>query len=1034
MLRRNSSRKKNRRPLSRSKSTNSVARSPIRDLESINPARAERDANIAAVVSYQRAQDRDSSEGMLFPRDPASFYPDRSDGTGSIIRHSLERTDSALSGHGSSNIARQKSVRFTGPLAHPRRNFAPRANGGRDSPTKATSAIHAFGNANARPSPTLSFQDERPDNFSLTRRYLETLQLPDSCYHPEEDAASMAATYKKVRKSRSMVTSSHAETGTISSKTWSARTRQPPPVPRRLPKSSENEQLKPAMPPNASLRASTSMSFLKTRRRLAASRSSSRGDDHDLAVQLAREKFRQIQEQDAKKSQSPTLLRPKHTQSENSPFRKSMRNSSNHTAVSALSTISASKQRGIRKTARKVSHGLRSRLRGLFGRGKSSEDSDKHELEQVAAENDSDAESCLHNGDVEATEEASMFHVTSHVPSLHDVPSNQQLRSRKGSVESLGDGDQHIPDDKSRVTSWTNSMTNTVTSHGTTGDWERQRLSVIKENGTHIPSSARSIEYLEQQTRDMIADMSVDSERVYSALMERLARKEPTDRVLQSQPGSVKSRVTNTGDSNGQSINRQWDCSTIRCVRPDDNIFRDNKDHSSRSSSSATEVPEHKNKHQPQADHTSTVEHTDAHTDALDWSDDRTHSESERTSVLLQGLEPHKTITQRSSAFFASPSCQSFRSPSPYRRALRASQMNSEEEQDAFQGSRYLHSLSTLCLPTRQDSSPSSGKDLQVGDAESVYSCVGDDANPVLSASENTAGQNETCIYNDPVPPLEIPARLSYRQHQRDTSTASSVEWKTWLSSKVSQLEAPLTPSKREKWNDVLPTLGHVREHASIGSTPEHFTPTKDGTPNRSPLSNVKGNAQIFQGGGSPTRSTRQVLIGYDENAAPSYKANTYTKGRPPSIPPRSTLRAVPSLPSVGSRGYIPDAGLVKEMPRMRSLNTIGRLNSTPEESINKRRSRTRVTGWQASPTKSSPGVRAQPPRTGSPALRGDFGLKYPIRPQAAERQQGDTLRDRESDAQAMGSKTMVDLFLSSRRNQGDGRSSGFGSSPAAFL
>ncbi|KAL7754536.1 hypothetical protein ACKLNR_015534 [Fusarium oxysporum f. sp. zingiberi] len=401
-------------------------------------------------------------------------------------------------------------------------------------------------------------------------------------------------------------------------------------------------------------------------------------------------------------------------------------------------------------------------------------------------------------------------------------------------------------------------------------------------------------------------------------------------------------------------------------------------------------------------------------------------------------IEPHKTITQRSSAFFASPSCQSFRSPSPYRRTLRASQMNSEDEQGAFQGSRYLHSLSTLCLPTRQDSSPSSGKDLQVGDTESVYSCAGDDANPVHSASENTVGQNETCIYNDPGPPPEVPDRLSYRQHQRDTSTASSVEWKTWLSSKVSQLEAPLTPTKREKWNDVLPTLGHVRENASMGSTPEHFAPTKDGATNRSPLSNVKGNAQTFQDGGNPARSTRQVFIGYDENVAPSYKANTYTKERPPSIPPRSRLRAVPSLPSVGSSGYIPDTGLVKEMPRMRSLNTIGRLNSTPEESINKRRSRTRVTGWQGSPTKSSPGVRAltntQPPRIGSPALRGDFGLKYPIRSQTIERQPGDTMRDRESDAQAMGSKTMVDLFLSSRRNQGDGRSSGFGSSPAAFL
>ncbi|KAH7256240.1 hypothetical protein BKA59DRAFT_467069 [Fusarium tricinctum] len=46
----------------------------------------------------------------------------------------------------------------------------------------------------------------------------------------------------------------------------------------------------------------------------------------------------------------------------------------------------------------------------------------------------------------------------------------------------------------------------------------------------------------------------------------------------------------------------------------------------------------------------------------------------------------------------------------------------------------------------------------------------------------------------------------------------------------------------------------------------------------------------------------------------------------------------------------------------------------------------------------------------------------------------GEATRDLNMNAQAMGSKTMVDMFLSSRRNRGDGGSSGFGSSPAAFL
>ncbi|KAM0240888.1 hypothetical protein ACHAP5_007752 [Fusarium lateritium] len=957
----NLSRKKNRRPLSRSKSTNAVVRSPIRNLESIDPVRAERDANIAAVVSYNRAQDRPLSEGMSIPRDPAaSFYPDNSDGTGSVIRHSLERNGSALSRHGNPNIVRNQSVRFTGPSALPRRTLASRANGGRDSPTKATSAIHAFGHAKSRPSTALSFHQERPDNFSLTRRYLESLQPPDACYNPEDDAVSMPASFKKVRKSRSMLTSPHPAIGTLSSKNESAKDCPPPAPSLHSRTNNENDALKGARLPTSSLRASTSMSYLKSRRKMAASRSSSRAEDNDLAVQLAREKFRQIQEEDEQKAQSSALLQPKNRQNEgHAGLRKSLRNSSNNsTALSTFSTasISVSKQRGIRRTARKVSHGLRSKIRGLFGRGKNDEDPEQEEYERDVTEKDSDGDSCLQIGDVGAAEEASMFRVTSHVPSLHDVPSNQQLRSRKGSVESFADSEQHIPDDKSRVTSWTNSMTNTVTSHETFGDWERQRLSVIKENGTHVPSSLRSIEPLEQQTRDMIADMSIDSERVYSALMKRLGRKDTDDRTSQSQPDLITSETSPEKDTeNHKSANIQWDCSTIRRVRPEDEALRNDGDQSSQSSSSATEVPD-KSCHLPQKVSLPTHEHPTG----WDWSDDREDSKNDRTGALLSGIELPRTMSQRSSAFFASPSCHSFRSPSPYRRALQASMKNSsEDDQDGLPGSQYLHSLSALSLPARQNSNSCSEKDFQVADTESIYSSVADDAKPLSTAMEsNTWGQSTVYAYNG-TGSSEAPIHEPGQHHQRDTSTASSVEWKTWLSAKVSKLEVPLTPTKgeRRQGSGVLPLLGHVREYASMGSTPEPAIFTNDGLSKRSPLSKVKGNAQTCQD--DRTSSIRQVVIGYDENTSPNHRPSAYAKERPPSIPPRSTLRAVPSLPSVGSRGHMMDMEPVKEMQRMRSLNTIGRLNSTAEESITKRRSRARLSGWQGSPTKSSPGIGA---------------------------------------------------------------------------
>ncbi|KAM0549881.1 hypothetical protein ACHAPJ_009128 [Fusarium lateritium] len=1046
MLRRNSSRKKDRRSLSRSKSTNSVVRSPIRNLESIDPAEAERDANIAAVLSYHRAKDRPSSEGMSIPRDPASFYPDKSDDTGSVVRQSFERNDSALSRHGTSTIARQKSVRFAGPSACPRRNLASRANGGRDSPTKATSTIHAFGNANTRPSSTLSFRSERPDNYSLTRRYLESLQPPDACYNPEDDAVSIPSTFKKVRKSRSMMTSSHPMTGTVSSKNWPAKNRLTPAASFISPANNENEHLKDTISQSAGPRASTSMSFLKSRRRMAASRSSSRAEDNDLAIQLARERFRQIQEQPRQESQPATLFRSRNRQSEGfTSLRKSLRNSSNNSTAlsSAFSTnsISVPKQGGIRKTARKVSHGLKSKLRGLFGRGKSVEGSEQQEEDRCSGGKESDGESCSHFGDGETTDEASMFRVTSHIPSLHDVPSNQQVRSRKGSVESLGDGERHIPDDKSRVTSWTNSVTNTVTSTGTLGDWERQRLSVIKENGTHVPSSLRSIEPLEQETRDLIADMSIDSERVYSALMKRLAQKSPRETATQAHifPDRAKDTSSEQGGERCQPTTKQWDCSTIRCVRPDDDIFRDAGDHSSRSSSSATEVPTADFNHLPQTVTAPTHE---------DWNNDRVNSESERVSVT-SGLEPPKALSQRSSAFFASPSCHSFRSPSPYRRALQAGMMTSPEQgREGLPGSQYLHSLSALSLPVRQNSNSCSEKDFQVGDTESVYSCAADDGKPSPRAPDPThLGQSTAYSHGSSTLPPEFSNYRLGHQHQRDTSTASSVEWKTWLSSKVSKLEAPQTPTKRDNgWQatDILPPLGHVREHASMGSTPEIFAPTNDGTANRSPLSRVKGNAQTLQDIHSPTRPRHKAVIGYDENASPSYSTDAYVKEQPPSIPPRSTLRAVPSLPTVGSRNNILGSGSAKEMHRMRSLNTIGRLNSTPEEAVAKRRSRARLTGWQGSPTKSSPGVGAlaevhhRRPTNGSPVPKGGYSSSYStprshvVRGKAGK--PGEAPKESEMDAQAMGSKTMVDMFLSSRRSRGDGGSSGFGSSLAAFL
>lgn len=1038
--------RRSRRPLSRSKSTSSVVarRNPVHALESIDPAAAERDANIAALLSYHRAHERPSSERTVIPQDPASFFPDGSDGAASMARQSLERSASVISRHGTAT-----SVRFAGPACRPRRNLALRGSEGRDSPTKATSRINVLGNTSTRPSSTMSFHGDRLGHYSLTRRYLESLQPPDTCYSPEEDAASIPFSFRKLRKSRSMFTSSRATAGNASNYSMPAKGRLPPTHSLYKAPNNENEPPNNTTSDATGLRASTSMSFLKNRRGMAASRSSSRAEN-DVAVRLARAMYReQMDEQERLQAQSSASIRSRNRRSEGSNgLRKSLRNSSNNSTVLS-SAFSANgtpiqKQLGLRKTARKVSNSLRSKFKGIFTRGKSTAGLEKHEGDRGTDGNDSDGDICLHASNDEGSEEASMFHVASHIPSLHDVPSNQRLRSTKGSVESLETSEQHACDERSRVTSWTNSITNTVSSMGMLGEWERQRLSVIKENGMHISSSSvrpTGPEGHETGSNDIWSGTEIDSERVYSALMKRLGEISPEQKSIQEKLYADNPPLIIVPDRNSSHHNTgflQRTASTIRCVRADDDVFQDREDLSSSSSSRSCER--------------AAVDLTNSHSDAatlthetatvatgLTAGDGRgTRSESGGASVV-SGREPPKAIMQRSSAFFASPTFHSFRSPSPYRRALRESLKSSpEREHMGLAGTRYLHSLSALSLPTRRNSSVGSDRDTQLGDAESVYSCVTEDVRPTTtgSAISGPVERSATCIAGG------LPScRLV--QHQRDTSAASSVEWKTWLSSKVLRLEGPSTPTKADTYGQstgILPPLGHVREGAEVGSPPEILVPKGDGLGNRSPLSCVKGNAQPVQDTQTQLQSFWKGPTGHDENQSPN-AATCNSKSRPPSIPPRSTLRTVPSLPVVSSTSEMKDKGMSNEVHRMRSLNISGRLNSTPEEAMAKRRSRARFTGWQVSPTKSSPGighmieVQASRSAAGSPAQRS--GRQSTPKLHLGREKLGKSATGINSpglEAQGMGSKTMVDMFLSSRRKRTEGGGSELGSSPAAFL
>ncbi|KAJ4319307.1 hypothetical protein N0V84_006391 [Fusarium piperis] len=767
-------------------------RNPIHALESIDPTVAERDASIAALLSYHRAQECPSN---VIPPGPASFFYDSSDGT---ARRSLERSTSVIGRHDTAT-----SVRFAGPASRPRRSLALRASGDRGSPTKATSSINVFGNTSTRPSSTMSFHGDQ-SGHSLTRRYLETLQLSDACYHPEEDI-TMPVYPRELRKSRSMLASSLTTTENASNHPMPAKGRLPRTRSLYKAPNNENEPPKRAKSGAMGLRASTSMSFLKNGQGVAASRPNSRTES-DVVVRLARDMYRgQLEEQEMLQTQPSASVRWRNRRSEGSSvLRKSLRNSSNNsTALSSTFSIngtSVSTQPGIRKIARKVSNSLRSKLKGLFTRGNSTTGPEKHERGQSTEGNDSDGDTGLHSSNDEGTEEASMFRVASHFPSLHDMPLNQQLGSRKGSVESIESGEQHVSDDRSRVTSWTDSVTNTVSSMGMFGDWERQRLSVIKENGAHISSSSLRSTGLEGHgtgSQDMWSGTEIDTERVYSALMKRLGEISPEQKSVQEKLDADNPPLMSVPDRNSSDHHTGFlhrTASTIRCVQSEDDVFHDGADCSSSSSSRSCE--------RIAVDSTGTLAHETAA--GLTTRDNRgSQLESDRADVL-GGCKPPKTTMQRSSTFFASPTCHSFRSPSPYRRALRESIRSSpEREHLGSPMTKYLPSLSALSLPMRRDSSTASERNAKMGDAESVYSCATEDARPTATEPETsgpTKGATTNTYNEDGMPDGLTSCRMV--KHQRDVSKSSSVEWKTWLSSKVLKMEAPLTPTKADAYEE----------------------------------------------------------------------------------------------------------------------------------------------------------------------------------------------------------------------------------------
>lgn len=509
----------------------------------------------------------------------------------------------------------------------------------------------------------------------------------------------------------------------------------------------------------------------------------------DLAIKLAREKFQaQVEHQKQKqhqhlslKSQPSFFFKSRSKRSESSMgLRRSLRNSSNSSAPlsSAFSgqSLAIGKSSMLRNTARRVSQSIRSKMRGVFGGQRDPECVDNFPTDLGEHYESPDA-GVLRKVDYEET---SVNQVVSRTPFLHPVSSSQQMKSRKGSVESICEDEGQMTDDKSRVTSWTNSVSNTMTSHCTAGEWERQRLSVIKENGTHVSSSS-----LPRNLSNLEAGSIVSSDRVYAALMSKLEKnKQQDEETRQRSMDDFKTRgITPLRSSSAEP----YEVPTIRCVPSEDNVFHQYMHRTNSGFESNAIAPTSK----PQSVY------------------DPSSVSSRDSPVSIAS----KTVPHRSSAFFGTPSSHLFRTASPYRRALQnhIAQAN-EPPRGSTSEAGYLTLQSPLVLPPRTSSVVGSEKET-AGDWEHS-STRGTSGHGVLE--ENSIPESDLF----PRPPDHTRRHLSPTTPNREctnlpvrnTSTASSVEWKRWLSADVSKLERSEENQQR---------LGHVREEAEIDSPEE---------------------------------------------------------------------------------------------------------------------------------------------------------------------------------------------------------------------
>jgi len=365
---------------------------------------------------------------------------------------------------GMPGLGRRQSVRFVGQNAVPTRI---RSITRREAPDyKASDESHRQ-----------SFPSCLAD-ASLLSNEDPVIALPEE--FGEVYVASEPSSYRRLRKAKSMFSPGKAPSAVFANGTPNSKRH----IQRRSLQSSDATG-KPVRIPDPRLKRSYSFLRGVTDRLSTANRQYA---THDAAIQLARDTYFHQVEQQRLKEQHSFLHLGRRAKTQKS-FRRTVRTSSTNSYGSAVSSplpsVELERPADFGSKARTISHTWKEKLKRVFKR---SADDQEIPVQHLDAKHThyGDHTPIFHGSLPEPNAEL-LRRVGSRESSLHIQPIVVSKSPCSGSIRSLSSDEDDI-NDKSRVTSWTNSTA--VNTINMPSFMERKRLSIIREDGGPNQSSS----------------------------------------------------------------------------------------------------------------------------------------------------------------------------------------------------------------------------------------------------------------------------------------------------------------------------------------------------------------------------------------------------------------------------------------------------------------------------------------------------------------------------------------------------------------